>query len=72
MVWSFLWRAAIYAPGFAYAVSLVVGFVAGLFGSTYVEVRPTAMPLQALAFLAGLWGAYLNAKAAQVSEVQTL
>lgn len=65
MVWSFLWRAALYAPITAVVCTWVVGFVMGLFGSSAQAVHGVGQVVQVLGFLLGLTSAYLNAKDAR-------
>jgi hypothetical protein len=65
MMWSFLWRAALYAPVFAFAATAIYGFAMGLFGNTYADIRTSAMVVQVLAGLWGLSGAYEGARRAQ-------
>jgi hypothetical protein len=67
MVWSFLWRAALYAPLTAVLCSWVIGFAMGLFGSSAQAVRDVGQVAQVIGFLLGLTSAYLNAKDARAS-----
>lgn len=68
MVWSFLWRAALYAAVFPKAATWVVGFSMGLGGATAEAVRSAATPVQAVVLLLALAAAYFNAKDAQTPK----
>jgi hypothetical protein len=62
MVWSFVWRAALYAPAMAAVLTWLVGFVMGLSGSSMESIHSAGRGAQVIGVLIGLTSAYLNAK----------
>lgn len=65
MIWSFLWRAAVYGAATAYLFTWITGFVAGLLGSSHETIREAGQIAQVFGVLFGAYGAYWNAKDAQ-------
>lgn len=65
MVWSFLWRAALYVAVLPKAATWLVGLTMGLGGASAESVRTAAMPVQAAVIVLALVAAYFNAKSAQ-------
>lgn len=69
MVWSFLWRAALYVAVLPKAATWVVGFLMGLGGASAEVVRAATMPVQAAVLALALVAAYFNAKNTRTPSV---
>lgn len=64
MVWSFLWRAALYGTVLSVLLTFLCGFVMGLFGSSAQEVHNVSRVVQGVALLLGALAAHVGAKEA--------
>ena len=69
MFWSFLWRAAIFAPAGAWFAAWLTGFVMTFFGASNESMHSAGLAAQVLGISLGLASAYLNAKDAQLKAV---
>ena len=65
MFWSFLWRAAIFAPTGAWFTTWLTGFVMTFFGASNESMHSAGQVTQVLGISLGLASAYLNAKDVQ-------
>ena len=69
MFWSFLWRAAMFAPAAAGFATCLTGFVMTFFGASNESMHSAGLAAQVLGISLGLASAYLNAKDAQLKAV---
>lgn len=68
MIWSFLWRAAIYVPTTGWLFTFIAGFIMGAFGVDRADMYVSGMVAKGLGFIVGAAAAYLHAKDAQVAQ----
>ena len=64
MVWSFLWRLAVYGAVLSVLSTFLAGFVMGLLGSSAEDVRSVGQVVQGVALILGALAAHVGAREA--------